>query len=395
VESEITKSFSVWWISSLVVFLGVYFGADFADYSVNPENTNSTAAISHLTRWEGMSYVAISAHGYRDQPRMQIAFFPAFPLLGRALSALTGLGTAVSLVVLSNLFFFGAIAQAQRFGDSSLGPGAQTSLLFAMAFWPPAFFSRMAYTESMFLFLTVLFLSGIRKGWHPLLLAFVVAIATATRSVGVAMILPLALYITKRDKGWTLVTMLATLIPVGLLGVVAFSLYQFYVFHDAFAFIKIQSSFRMRPQLSLTETMTKLFEFEPIWNAYLPRSDAFWGTMRGMLSEPDAAFNLRFWNPIYFVSAVGLLAIGSAKRWLNRYEVLLGSGLLLIPYVTRGYDFGMCSQARFTTVCFPIYLVLARLIASLPETWRCLVVVLASFQMAMFAALFSANYPLF
>jgi hypothetical protein len=67
---------------------------------------------------------------------------------------------------------------------------------------------------------------------------------------------------------------------------------------------------------------------------------------------------------------INTVLLGWRKRWLNAYEISLSAGLLLIPYVTRGYDFGMCSQGRFAAVCFPMYLVMGRLLAAMPTTWR-------------------------
>ena len=138
----------------------------------------------------------------------------------------------------------------------------------------------------------------------------------------------------------------------------------------------------------------KLLTLEPIVADYSPQSDAWWGSFSRRL-EPDVLFSMRFWNPIYFLAAIVLVVVGWRKRWLTVHELALAAGLLLIPYVTRGYDFGMCSQVRFGAVCFPIYLVVGRLVAVLPNTWRILVFTLFTAYLAAFATMFSVGGPVF
>ncbi len=76
--------------------------------------------------------------------------------------------------------------------------------------------------------------------------------------------------------------------------------------------------------------------------------------------------SLHFFEPLYFVAAIVLVYVGALKRWLNGYEITLAISLLLIPYVTKGYEQTMASQARYTTVVFPIYIVLGNIMARAP-----------------------------
>ena len=186
----------------------------------------------------------------------------------------------------------------------------------------------------------------------------------------------------------------AILLPVAAWGLVAFAAYQHFAFGDALAFGKAQDGYRMREGIDLGAKIIKLITLEPIWANYLPRSDAWWGIFSGRV-VPNLLFSLRFWNPIYFVGAVAFVLVGWWKKWLDGYELALSAGLLLIPYVTRGYDFGMCSQARFAAVCFPAFLVLGRLMAALPLAWRVMILAFCTFYLAVFSMMFSAGYPIF
>ena len=95
----------------------------------------------------------------------------------------------------------------------------------------------------------------------------------------------------------------------------------------------------------------------------------------------------------YLGAAAMLLAIGGWKRWLNRYELWLGAGLLLIPYVTRGHEMCLASAGRFACVAFPCYLVMGQLLGRMGHT-AALVLVIAAVLLGTYAALFAAGYGL-
>jgi len=386
----------VYWISSLVVACAVFFGVDFVGRDRNKVHEPDRNLISHFSNWDGPDYARIATEGYDyslDLPSRSV-FFPAYPMLGRALVWATGLPVTTALLIVAHLFLAACFVLFCRYCRERLGGDADWALL-AFAFWPMTLFFRMTYTESMFVFLGVLAIWGIRRRWHPLAIAAIVGAATGTRSVGVALLAPWALYVWRRSSSWQRALVLgAALFPLAIWGLAAFAAYQHFTFGDALAFAKAQDTYRMRERIELGEKAVKLLILEPIWATYVPTSDAWWGTVWGE-PETDLLFSLRFWNPVYFLAAVGLILTGWRKKWLDGYELLLSAGLLLIPYITRGYDFGMGSHARFAAVCFPMYLVMGRLIAVLPGTWRFLVFALCVFFLVVFTALYSVHYPVF
>ena len=391
---------AVCWLSAVGIVAGVVLGQLFLIHPTDvpgPVGPDQTVARA-MCNWDGHSYVAIADRGYTfdgDRAR-DIAFFPAVPGVAHWVGRLSGVSTCVSLIAVANVSLAGGLL-GLRWLARSAGQRAATLAVVAAAFWPPGLFARMGETEGPFLLLAVLALVGIRRRWSPWTVAASVGLATGTRSVGVALVPPLLLYAWERrpaSRRQAVTTSLA-LLPLALWGVLAFAAYQWLAGGSPLWFVRIQNDYRMRPRLEWAARAYKLLTFEPIRAAYNPRSDGFWATLTCSADVPHVAFNMEFWNPIYFVAAVGLVVLGGVKRWLDRYELTMSVGLLLIPYVTRGYDFGMCSQARFTVVCFPIYLVLGRLLAALPEVWRTLLIVLAGLQMCAWAALFAAGYPIF
>lgn len=362
-----------------------------------------TSVIDGMLRWDGRSYLSILERGYPlgAGGGRRIAFFPGYPLLARATRALSGLSAPAALLVVSWTCLAGVLWLVGRYparSDDARGgnPADGRWAAVAVAFLPAGFFLRMAYTESLCLLLLVSTLYVMRRGGPAVLAAALAGAASGTRSVGIAAALPVLIYaIRVDDRWWRNVRRAALMAALSTWGVASFAVFQWVRYQQPLAFVHIQDSYRMRPSIDGGPRAWKLATLEPIWAAYRPTSDAFWGRLPMSGDNPEAVFNLQFWNPICFVTAVGLVVFGGAKRWLDRYELTLAAGLLSIPYLTRGYDFGMCSQARFTVVCFPIYIVLGRLLATLPEAWRISLVVLMAGQMCAWAALFAAGYPIF
>jgi hypothetical protein len=86
---------------------------------------------------------------------------------------------------------------------------------------------------------------------------------------------------------------------------------------------------------------------------------------------------------------VSLVGYGAWRRWLSAEEMLFAAGVLLIPYLSMGYEGCLHSHARYTTVAFPVYLVLGRLLAALPPLYAATVLALSGFLLGTYAALFA------
>jgi hypothetical protein len=74
---------------------------------------------------------------------------------------------------------------------------------------------------------------------------------------------------------------------------------------------------------------------------------------------------------------------------------LLSVGLLAIPYITKAYEYGMSSHARFAAAVFPVYLVAGRLLATLPPALTAGILALSGFFMGVYASMFAAGYLFF
>jgi hypothetical protein len=393
----LTFGFSFYYLSSLLVLAGVWFGTEFLVRQPHPERT-SRGFWNSLGNWDGVWYARIARDGYSYDvgKHSSIAFFPAYPLLGAMVARTTELSEERALLVVSqfsSVAAFGLAAAYLRRRYTDGPPSLISWTLLVMGIWPVSYFLRMAYTESLFLMIIVLALYGLLQRWPTFVVALIVGFATAVRPVGVALIAPLALGMWRRRKNWSSFFLREMpLLPVACWGICAFMAYQHFEFGDAFAFAKTQRHWSLRADLSWGRYTAALLTLEPIWSKFQPSSVAYWSR-----NEPVAnpLFSLEFMNPICFVFTAGVVAYGGWRKWLNGEELLLAAGLLLIPYVTQSYRMGMAGHARFAAVVFPFYLVLGQLLARAPAPLSAAVLAIFAFFLGTYSALFAAWYRFF
>jgi len=153
--------------------------------------------ISPAVRWDSVWLLEIADGGYAPDPA-RTAFFPLYPLVVRALAAparwagadqgaLVVAGIAVSLVA-----FAASLWVVHRLCELELGRPAAGLAVVLVAFFPTAWAFSAVYTESLFLALSAGALYAGRLGrwrWAGAL----GALAAATRSTGVLLVVPLAL----------------------------------------------------------------------------------------------------------------------------------------------------------------------------------------------------------
>jgi hypothetical protein len=134
---------------------------------VEEPGTGRSTIAALAARFDANWYAGIAAEGYDWQGRFDrqqnLAFFPALPLLERALGALTGgldphlardtrlmrlaaCGLAISLAA-----FLGAAWYFARLAEDLLGDPRSRGALLLLASYPFAVFYSAAYTESLFL----------------------------------------------------------------------------------------------------------------------------------------------------------------------------------------------------------------------------------------------------
>lgn len=206
-----------------------------------------TPLLDGWARWDSAHYINVALNGYGlddpEQMGQRVAFFPLYPLLTRFVATITGAeetnaGYAIAAIVAANLCFFAAVPLfaklAARLSSIEIARTATTLLLVS----PLAFFLNAAYTESLFLLLSILaFLFAYDRRWLPASIA--IALASATRLFGLALI-PAILLIAWRNRAS--VRELATIVIVSPLGTLAFFGWLWWEYGDPLTYFDAQSN---------------------------------------------------------------------------------------------------------------------------------------------------------
>ncbi|HEV2426747.1 MAG TPA: mannosyltransferase family protein [Acidimicrobiales bacterium] len=155
--------------------------------------------VHELSRWDGKWFLRAAIHGWpAPMPRVDghltgstIAFFPLFPLLLRALHAVTGLSDAVvglwvsAVTGLAATMGVGALTRSYADDDSA----RRATLLVALS--PGAFVFSLIYNEGFVIGLAAIGLWAlIRERWW--LAAVAGAVGTAMSPVGLVFLVPAA-----------------------------------------------------------------------------------------------------------------------------------------------------------------------------------------------------------
>ena len=140
----------------------------------------AVAAVSHrsvtqvLTRWDGGWYLAVVQRGYPDtvaggvgsHAQSTLGFFPGYPLLIHAGSALTRLSPVLVGVVISIVAGAATSAVLWLLAERIADARTATRAVALFCFFPAAFVLCMVYAEALFLLLVaVCLLALVRERW--------------------------------------------------------------------------------------------------------------------------------------------------------------------------------------------------------------------------------------
>jgi hypothetical protein len=378
-----------------VVALGAVFGHSFFRLADTPQATQPDL-VAALANWDGGWYKRIVEEGYQYDTglRSNAAFFPAYPILGWIVAG-AGLRVELALVCVANVSLgaaFVVLAVYLRHRRLETPTNVRTYALLAFGLVPITFFWRMAYSESLFLFLGILSLYAMERRWPLVTISLLVGLTTATRSVGVALLLPFALYIREVSTGKGQLLRRLWLLPVACWGLASFCLYLYWKFDEPLAFAYTQEHWRQRGVVALSVRVVHLLTLDPIVANFDPSCPCYWGYAAG---EINPFFSLQVANPLYWLAAVGLVTLGGVKSWLSAKEMALAFALVFIPYVLKGHETCLQSMGRYVSVAFPVYLVLGRLLAGVGRAAAMCMLGVAGFLLGVYAAMFVAWYRFF
>lgn len=196
--------------------------------------------------WDGWWYTGIAQRGYfafSRRSQTPVAFFPAYPLSIRFLGSLTGQGPLLAGVGLTLACGLGSVTLFYRWCLARLDrPRAQLAVLL-LVLYPFAFYLMGAvYADALFIFATLAAFLAVEAD-RTVLAGLCCAVATATRPVGVAVVVAVWVRwwqlrvlrggpLRKKDLGLLLA-------PAGLL---LYCLFLWVKFGHPFAFLEAESA---------------------------------------------------------------------------------------------------------------------------------------------------------
>jgi hypothetical protein len=313
------------------------------------------------SHWDGEHYVALAAGGYLQPPdNVSPAFFPLYPILIRTSAGLFGgpisppalsvWGVLVSLLALPLALFF-----VYKIAESGWGERAAQAAVLTLALFPTSFFFNAAYTESLFLALSASSLWALRVRRDLLLACLLAGLATATRNVGVFLLVPLAYEWLRNASEYRWRVAYLALAPSGLF---AYAAYLWWRFGDPFLFYTEQSRWGREATGPLDSLLSALSRGgESLGRLFSPRlwADPSLGRVADALGAANNAYNLVFLGLALALLVAGLRVLPPD---LSAYAFLL-----ILPPTLFGTPQGpLMGLPRYVLVAFPLFVVLGVLL---------------------------------
>jgi hypothetical protein len=312
------------------------------------------------SHWDGEHYVTLALGGYLNPPdNVSPAFFPLYPLLVRSFAELFGGPISMEALsvwgpLISLLFLPFALYFVYQIALDGWGHWVARGAVLALAFFPTTFFLNSAYTESLFLALSAGSIWAMRVRKNLLLACVLAGLASATRNVGVILIVPLAYeWINNMDRyRWRGVYL--ALVPFGLF---AYMGYLWARFGDPFLFYTAQEDWG-REATGPLATVGRAWA-SAVEGAGRLTDPGLWTdpTLGNLANHLAGAGNLT--NLAFFVFAVAILLAGS--RDLPPSLTLYGL-LLIAPATLFGTPQSpLMGTPRYILASFPIFIALGLL----------------------------------
>lgn len=190
--------------------------------------------ISSFANFDGIHYLLIAKQNYSQWEQ---AFFPLFPLLIHFVFFIIPNYLIAALFISNSALIIGLIFFKKLLNEWNVK--ATLPLLYLLAF-PTAFFFGVVYTESLFFMLFVLSLYFLHKK-NYYLASLCVALSSATRLIGVFLIIPFFFHFLERSKKKMIPLNLVILSP--LIGLISYMSYLFFTTGDPLFFFNSQPIF--------------------------------------------------------------------------------------------------------------------------------------------------------
>lgn len=309
------------WVVVIYAFANISSNRAFFDYSYESTSIikENLPQIRHLLNFDGGHYQNISRFGYIR--KFQTAFFPLYPLVIKLISFIAQSYLISALLIsLVCLYFSLILLKKLRFGTGFF----EANLIF----FPLSFFFLTGYTESLFLFLSLLTWHSFRQKKY--LISGVFGFLSALSRFYGILLFPCLLLEHFLLKNQSKKALPLFLIPFGL---VVYMIYLRFSYQDPFAFINALSLWNKSGVVFPLQTIYRYFK---ILTTVSPKILQYWIAALEFLSL-----------------IIGLLAsyyFYRGKQFSYSLYLFLGS---TIPAFTGTLQ----SLPRYLIVLFPIYFI--------------------------------------
>lgn len=234
---------SIFFAWRFIIFIPLIVGAYLTPYNpsapiayvFNYINSNLSFNSVFLFPWanfDGIHYLTIAEHGYTNQAR----FFPLFPILIKVLTGIFAGNQLLLSILIVTVIFYLALKVLQKLIELDFSKEISIKTIFYLLIFPASFFFVSIYSEGLFLLLTLLaFYFARKKMWFLSIICAMLLMAT--RFVGIA-ILPALLY--EFFRGGSNQYKKLALFLLAPLGLIAYSLFNYYKWHNFLYFIQAQ-----------------------------------------------------------------------------------------------------------------------------------------------------------
>ena len=328
--------------------------------------------------WDSGWYFDIARHGYDFNPEREsnVAFFPLYPLLMRAIAwPFGGSDRAIWVagIVVSVMAFAAALLVLHRVTERLLGSrevARRTVLLISV--FPFSFFFTVVYTEALFLLLTLLAVAAAydSRWWRAGAWG---GLAALTRPNGILILVPLA-GLALASPG-DLHARVRRLLPLGLIpaALAAFGAFLYHLSGDPLAWLHAQNawgnSLGHRPWNQLLRLLSALEQYG-LYDYFFTSSRASFDLIHGLVGLVFLML-----TPFVFARLGGPLGA----------YVLIS---LLVPLSSQSLE----GIGRYAAVLFPAFMYLGSIKSS--RAYEALLIVSALF-FALFLSLFVLHHQIY
>ncbi len=299
---------------------------------------------SGWTRYDAAHYASIAMRGYYD--KTHTAFFPLYPLLEHILTFIVKDPYAAGFIISNGAGLIMLVVLYQLVLEDFDHERALRTVLY-LSLFPTAFFFVAAYTESLFLCLSLLCFYAMRHARWWLAGVFGL-LACLTRSTGLFLFFPLCYeYLRWRHFRWRAIRVDVLSIAFVPLGLGLYSLYCFLHFHDWLAFSHVQAVWDRRlmvPWWGIEESLLTI-RHSPGILSYL--------TLHNLLDLGPDLF-------ILFCILLGFIGPWRLPRMLWSYAIYALAVYIFIQcFPIHWPAYPVQSFARYMLSIFPAFIVLA------------------------------------